>query len=76
MSVANRFRQTITKALSLTDIEGDVEKEEPVTRDSILTKSVNLFSKLAQNSQHSPNNQGVDRRHKTLLVIDAKENDW
>lgn len=78
MSVANKFRQTITKALSLSDIEGAGDTDEAITRDSIIAKSVNLFTKFAQSSQHnSPNgNAGLVRRHKTLLVIDGKENDW
>ena len=67
--VATRFRQSISRALSISDIEDSDMSDE----QSILGKSVNFFAKFAQNNNthHQP-----ERRHKTLLVIDSRENDW
>ena len=88
MSVANRFRQSITKALSLTDIDddgsNDGHRHNPntnttngkITSESIIAKSVNLFSKFTSSSNSSVNSSG-ERRQKTLLVVDGnKEHDW
>ena len=83
MSVANRFRQSITKALSLTDIDdenaGQTQQNNKITSESIIAKSVNLFSKFTHSSNNSVNNigHGNERRQKTLLVIDGnKEHEW
>jgi len=89
MSVANRFRQSITKALSLTDINDDDRLDDSqsnhhnnttnpkYTSESIITKSVNLFSKFASSSNSNVNSSVGDRRQKTLLVVDGnKEHDW
>eukprot|EP00111_Clytia_hemisphaerica_P004942 TCONS_00014199-protein len=84
MSVANRFRQSITKALSLTDIDdenaGQTQQNNKITSESIIAKSVNLFSKFTHSSNNSVNNIGGvrdERRQKTLLVIDGnKEHEW
>lgn len=86
MSVANRFRQSITKALSLTDIDDDsnsdtkAQSPKVTTSESIIAKSVNLFSKFTHNNNNSNgrvNSNKSERRQKTLLVVDSnRENEW
>ena len=86
MSVANRFRQSITKALSLTDIDDDSNSEtsqtpKVTTSESIIAKSVNLFSKFTHNNNSNSNGRinsnKSERRQKTLLVVDSnREHEW
>ena len=87
MSVANRFRQSITKALSLNDIDGDSNDEtttqtpKVTTSESIIAKSVNLFSKFTHNNNSNSNGRvnsnKSERRQKTLLVVDSnREHEW
>lgn len=68
--VATRFRQSLSKALSLDKIEQT--EDEGMNGDSLLGKSVNFFSKLANNNTAT----SAERRSKTLLVIDSRENNW
>lgn len=71
-SVANKFRN-FTRALSHSDLEDDEEDK------SFIGKSYNFFSKLSHyNNQdaNQPYQRGAQKKLKTLLVIDTKENEW
>lgn len=71
-SVANKFRN-FTRALSHSDLEDDEEDK------SFIGKSYNFFSKLSHHNNQDANQpfqRGAQKKLKTLLVIDTKENEW
>lgn len=71
-SVTNKFRN-FTRALSHSDLEDDEEDK------SFIGKSYNFFSKLSHHNNqdaNQPYQRGAQKKLKTLLVIDTKENEW
>lgn len=67
-SFSGRFRQSLSRALSMSS---DDENKDGEQSSGLLGKSVKLLSsKLGTN--HPP----PEMIHKTLLVVDTRENDW
>ena len=70
--VMDKFRM-LSRALSVSDDEKDIINRSDTMQSSKST-GLSFFSKLGVSNSNSSNQN--DRKHKTLLVIDTKENDW